>query len=513
MVKKNINILFGKIFYGVLFAALIPLLLFFWGSSLDKIKSVLLPTPELAVFALALLFLGAFLVFKAMLDLFFLGKGLPMNVFPPHKFVTKGIYAWLAHPIYFGAGMIAFGIALWFESPAGLFVVAPVFILAMVSLVGGYEHFSYVKIFGNAALRHRPILSLPPVGLFRRFLISSAIFISVATYLLMLIYLFDLNFDDNQPLFWLIIGLILLLSLNYPMIWRSLKKASEATANSRKDYMFFGGKFRIINHGLYSGLAGFIAVLIGGYIIGNNFAILIFSVCTILGGALFAQLRWGNPSLLRPYGFWGGFIGGAAGMLLIKLLFNVPIHQSMLAAALSMPLAQAMGRMRCLSQGCCHGIIASKNIGIRVWQNQSRVVTLSGLKGKAIHATQLYSILFNLWLALLLFAMWYSQKFGAPLIIGMYLILTGIERFTEDAYRGEKQTRMARGLQENQYIAIAALLIGIAISLLPFPALIPALGCWNLGLFITAGIGAVFAAFAMSMDFPKSKSRFSRLSG
>ena len=52
-------------------------------------------------------------------------------------------------------------------------------------------------------------------------------------------------------------------------------------------------------------------------------------------------------------------------------------------------------------------------------------------------------------------------------IIGLYFILTGIERFTEDAYRGEIQTRFRKGLRENQWIALGSLLIGIALTMIP----------------------------------------------
>jgi phosphatidylglycerol:prolipoprotein diacylglycerol transferase len=512
MVKNNEKILLGKVLYGIFFAILVPLFLFFWAASLDKAKSVNLPAPDWPIFALVIA-VGALLVIKGMRDLLVLGGGLPMNAFPPKKFVAKGIYTWFAHPIYLGTGLVAFGAALLFKSPAGLYIVAPVFVLAMISLVNGYEHFSLIKFFGSATSQHHPIFSLSSDTTQSRFLIGFVIFILASLYFSVSFYLLGFNFKADMSVFCLAIGLILVLSLNYAKVWDNLRNFSEKVANSRKDYIFFGGKFRIISHGFYSGLAGFVAVLIAGFVIGNNFAVLILISCAILGGALFAQLRWGSPSLMRPYGFWGGIIGGTIGMLLIRVSFGVPLYQTMLAAALSVPPAQAVGRLRCLEQGCCHGITTSQTLGIRVWQDQSRVVMLSDLKGKPIHATQLYSILFNLWLALLLFAMWYSQKFSAPLVIGMYFILTGIERFTEDAYRGEKQTRMSWGLQENQYIAIGALLIGVIISLMPFPASIPALGRKDLNLLGTALVGGIFTAFAMSMDFPKSKLKFSRLSG
>ena len=40
---------------------------------------------------------------KGMLDLTCFGHGLPMNAYPPHTFVTQGMYLLFSHPIYLGA--------------------------------------------------------------------------------------------------------------------------------------------------------------------------------------------------------------------------------------------------------------------------------------------------------------------------------------------------------------------------------------------------------------------------
>lgn len=284
-------------------------------------------------------------------------------------------------------------------------------------------------------------------------------------------------------------------------------------ANSRHDWVFFNGKFRIVNHSIYSGLASAVGAGIYGYIIGNNLAALILTFCVISGAAGFARFRWGSTSLLRPFGYWGTILGGILGITLIGILFDISLYQSAIAGVLCAPFTQAIGRLRCLSQGCCHGIVTGKELGIRVWQSQSRVVVLSGLKGEYILPTQLFSVLFNLLLGLLLFSVWASHEFSGSLIVGFYFILTGIERFTEDAYRGEKQTKLAMGLKENQWIAIAALVVGIIITIIPFPLSKNALGGLNLALLGTALLGGLIAAFAMSMDFPGSNARFSKLSG
>ncbi|MGZ3644260.1 MAG: prolipoprotein diacylglyceryl transferase family protein [Ktedonobacteraceae bacterium] len=206
-------------------------------------------------------------------------------------------------------------------------------------------------------------------------------------------------------------------------------------------------------------------------------------------------------------------MGGGVGGLIVTFVFGIPLITIALAAVLCAPFAQAIGRLRCLVQGCCHGTVTTKNLGIRIWQSQSRVVAISGLKGQYILNTQLYSMLFNLPLGFLLWSLWLSQSVNCSFIIGLYFILTGIERFTEDAYRGEIQTRYRKGLRENQWIALGALLIGIALTMIPTSLPGNPAGTLNLTLFATMVVGGFLAAFAMSMDFPKSTLRYSRLSG
>jgi prolipoprotein diacylglyceryltransferase len=194
-------------------------------------------------------------------------------------------------------------------------------------------------------------------------------------------------------------------------------------------------------------------------------------------------------------------------------LFGESLAVIALAGVLCAPFAQALGRLRCLVQGCCHGVVTDQRFGIRVWQPQSRVCVLSGLQGRWILIPQLYSILFNLMLGLLLWALWLAESFPVSFIIGLYLILTAIERFAEDGYRGETQTKIIKGLLESQWVAVAGLLLGIGITMIPSGVVPFAHARIDFGLVISAVGGGLFSAFAMGMDFPRSTLRFSRLSG
>ena len=585
MVKQRGSFL-GKVLYGSVFVVILPAMLLCWAFVLDR--SIDWPVPPLPILAAGSIIGGMVFLLKGMLDLTRLGHGLPMNAYPPQTFVTQGMYSLFSHPIYLGAVFLSAGIAVWFQSSSGLYIITPILALMTLSFVYGYERPDMEKRFGSVIHHYSPFFSLPLssenkaqwlkkvamclriffpwmlIGYFvdyahctrtcngtfmglmttqpwqnwlsivwlipyiylvvvllvartEKSLLQKTIAGTLATVVGMYLYIMLPAFGfplSNTTWNWTIVSIALvILAMNYRLIWSTLQRVSEWIGNSRHDWLFAGGRFRIINHSLYSGLGGAVAVGILSYVIGNPLAALVLLVCGLIGAAVFAQVLWGSNVLARPYGYWGAVVGGGVGGLVVTFVFGIPLTTIALAAVLCAPFAQAIGRLRCLVQGCCHGIVTTQNLGIRIWQSQSRVVAISGLKGQYILNTQLYSILFNIPLGLLLWGLWLSQSVSSTFIIGLYFILTGVERFTEDAYRGEIQTRFRKGLRENQWIALGAVLIGIGITMLPtsLPGNPP--GTLNLAFFATVVVGGFLTAFAMSMDFPKSTLRFSRLSG
>jgi hypothetical protein len=92
----------------------------------------------------------------------------------------------------------------------------------------------------------------------------------------------------------------------------------------------------------------------------------------------------------------------------------------------------------------------------------------------------------------------------------MYLILTGLGRFVEEALRGEPQTPIVGGLRLYQWIAILSVVVGAVFTLLPSmgEAQPPQLS-W---LAPITGFGfGVFTWIALGVDFPNSNKRFARL--
>jgi prolipoprotein diacylglyceryltransferase len=298
------------------------------------------------------------------------------------------------------------------------------------------------------------------------------------------------------------------LALNAATLWRAIRALAEWIANSWREWRF--GPVRVINHGAYVGAAGFLAIWISTVLAGPGHlaAILVAASAALVGAALWAQFVEGSSQLLRPYGFYGGLLGGTLGALAAPL-FHTSIWLLLGVFSAAGSLVQASGRLRCLVQGCCHGRPAPEDVGIRYTHPNSRVCRLSHWKGLPLHPTPVYSILWNGAVTLLLFRLWSAHQ-SLHMITGLYFILSGMGRFVEESYRGEPQTAVRFGLRLYQWSAIASVLLGALISAFDNGEVAPA-PCFQWNGVLPAAFFGLLVCCAMGLDFPNSTRRFSRL--
>jgi len=640
----KINTFINKILYTLLFVAVIPLLLILWAKYTGDI--IKLPVPGNLLSGYILLVSGALFVFTGMWSLWRFGNGLPMNAFPPKKFVKKGIYAFMKHPIYFGASLISFGLSAVTRSASGFWLVSPLFTLMIVAYVVGFENERTQAVFGKQ--EYKPFLSLPDVSdtapAFSQRL-SSYILVFVPWIIIYGAFIFigapegtistNLSLEEHIPVrelsgvFWLFTCLFALsvpfiiktrkglrcfitdlwfaiiitgfIYLLFPLvvrqrdfvphsffgqliffersiegeaaalpsfrviwafisatyfsrrfihsgwlwyslavlisvscvttgihsipdvvagfcmfliifyrhrIWDYIRLLSENISNSWREWRW--GPARIINHGFYGGMAGFTGTMLIGFFLGRQHAIagFIILIFVIIGAGLWAQIIEGSSKLLRPYGYYGGLIGGIIACVLTSLLFSINLFTLLASCAMAGPWIQCIGRLRCLVQGCCHGKPSDENIGIRFTHPYSRVNKISGMSGIPLHPTQLYSIATNIITGLVLIRL-FSIGMSPTFIIGIYLIFNGSGRFVEESFRGEAQTPYWAGMRIYQWIAIINILVGVFVSAIPCNEVM----LFNpniLSLFLAIGTG-ILVTFASGVDFPESNRRFARL--
>lgn len=304
---------------------------------------------------------------------------------------------------------------------------------------------------------------------------------------------------------------IFLLVRSYGRIWDVLRRAAELMANSWRQWRV--GPIRIINHGFYAGAAGTVGLWLALSFVGpgSRVATTIVHVSGLLGAGLWAQRLEGSSELSRPFGYFGSLVGCSAASVGLALA-GLPALLPLAATAAAAPWIQAIGRGRCLVQGCCHGSPSPASVGIRYRDPHSRVVALSDLSNRPLHPTPLYSMLSNVVIGVLLLRLWLVGA-SIGLIGGLYLILAGVSRFVEESYRGEPQTPIVGKLRLYQWTAIAAVVAGIGLTSLGGPpAPHPSDWLGPLSLAIAVAFGLVTTA-AMGVDFPESRRRYARLSG
>ena len=621
----------GKLIYSLIFMVVLPIGLLLWAKNASH--AVFLPPVASATWGLMLSIGGGILVFTGMYALWHFGQGLPMNGYPPPKFVQDGAFKLLPHPIYTGFVLLCFGVSIYAGSAIGFWLISPIATLGCMALVWGYEridllqrfpsaprqywlaippnrvdkpsaiHFASVYLclllpwvllnasvlWANQAVVHTPLLVLSSLEFnpnvhwsmsiaaaiwffvaplfartqqqLRQFFISGLLGGMAVMYLAFMLPLIGLGHNSRiEGTFWLHGGLSIswfwiwvatalyhislpafrsaitvlsgLLTLGLllnsrdpiahllsgtvgfafafyaPSIWSFLRRSAEKVANSWKEWVF--GPVRVINHGFYVGFGAFVGTVIGSILAGEEYAfgLVVVSVFLTVCAGLWGQFIEGSDKLKRPFGWYGSMVGVFLAILVIQWM-GLNVWMMLGVFAVFMPWVQAIGRMRCLVNGCCHGSPSSEHLGIHYVHPRSRVCFISNLKGTALHPTQLYAMI---WLALvggLQFRLWYSGA-SMSLLIGLYLMLNGLGRFVEEAYRGEPQTPIFAKLRLYQWAAVASLLIGMVITVFesPLPPAYTGIG-WRT---LSAGmINWAIIQFLMGIDFPKSNLRFSRL--
>jgi hypothetical protein len=295
----------------------------------------------------------------------------------------------------------------------------------------------------------------------------------------------------------------------YDTVWSWVRKGAEVVANAWREWRI--GPVRVLNHGFFGGLSMAVGVLIVGSAVGPSFfpGGAMGAVLGLLGAAAWAQKLEGSPALLRPFGFYGSVVGVSAGVVLAGL-FSGSGWILLGGFAVAAPWIQAIGRFRCLIQGCCHGGPAPAHVGIRYFHNRSRVTRLSNLAGVPLYPTPVISILGNVIIGALLVRLW-SLGVPPPFVAGVYLLLSGLARFMEESYRAEPQTKRVGPLHIYHWFAIASVIIGAVLT--GFDADPPAV--WihfpTLEMGLVAVAMGLAAAVAMGVDVPGSNRRFSRL--
>ncbi len=297
---------------------------------------------------------------------------------------------------------------------------------------------------------------------------------------------------------------------NYRVIWWKLLTANEYLANSWACHQF--GRVRVIYSGLVAGLAAFCGVLLASFLAGADNAALVGIICLtgLVGAGTWGFIIEGGEKLARPFGYYGFVLGTCFAILALAAGGLHDIGVLAAATVTGGAFGQAIGRTRCMIQGCCHGRPVEHGPGICVHNEKSRIVANENLSHQPLYPTQLFSLIINILITFLLLHMWWNM-WTWTVLVGAYFILSSLSRFVEENYRGESQTPVVKGLNLYQWASLGGLALGLGLACIESQPL-QMMVSFESSAFFTAIIAGLFVFVAMGIDFPNYNGPLSRLS-
>ncbi len=193
----------------------------------------------------------------------------------------------------------------------------------------------------------------------------------------------------------------------------------------------------------------------------------------IIGAKLWYVALYGMDALFSREGlvWYGGFLGGTLGVILMGWWRKVPIRWTMHLMAPTMAAAYAVGRVGCYVVGDDYGRPSTLPWAV-AFPEGAPPTTVAALRGfgsvlpesmapgtvLAVHPTQLYEV----GMMLIVFAVlwrWRLSARGTGWLFGAYLVFGGIERFLVEILRA-KDDRFFGPFTIAQVTSIGLIVIG-----------------------------------------------------
>lgn len=212
------------------------------------------------------------------------------------------------------------------------------------------------------------------------------------------------------------------------------------------------------------GIMMMVGFLVGGWLIGlelkrrrlNQEYAADIVIAALIGGVLGAKLWYvaltRDPGALLSRGglvWYGGFVGGAAAVLINGWRLKVPARWTMHVTAPALAAAYALGRVGCFLVGDDYGRPTDLPWGVAFPRGlpPSTAANLTGFRVAipegtdpstvlAVHPTQLYEVTIMLLVFALLWTLRTRER-GTGWLFGVYLMLAGLERFFVEIFRAK----------------------------------------------------------------------------
>jgi phosphatidylglycerol---prolipoprotein diacylglyceryl transferase len=205
-------------------------------------------------------------------------------------------------------------------------------------------------------------------------------------------------------------------------------------------------------------------------------------VAAVIGGIVGAKLWYvvltrDAGALLERGGlvWYGGFIGGCAGVIINGALKKVPIRYTAQLVAPAIPIGYALGRVGCFMVQDDYGVPTSLPWGMRFpeglpastafnMNSQFGVPIPEGVlptEVLAVHPTQLYEVILMTAAFALIWRL-RNRPMGTGWLFGLYLALAGLERFAIEFLRA-KDDRFFGGFTLAQFTSVTLVTVGVVV--------------------------------------------------
>lgn len=234
------------------------------------------------------------------------------------------------------------------------------------------------------------------------------------------------------------------------------------------------GNFLIPYYGLMIVAGIFFAVLLGWILMKkhqknfDDFLLMaaVCGLCGIIGAKLLylvlsadkidfsrlLDLKYLNAVMSGGFVFYGGLIGGFAGLLICRKVFKLDVMELLNLCIACIPIVHGFGRIGCGLVGCCYGC-PYDGPGAILYRN-----SLFAPNKEYLFPVQFTEAAVNFSIAIVLLLL--AKKLTGSKGIELYLILYAVMRFVLEFFRYDDVERgMLFGISTSQYISIGILVL------------------------------------------------------
>ncbi len=239
--------------------------------------------------------------------------------------------------------------------------------------------------------------------------------------------------------------------------------------------LFRWGELVFVTFGLFASVGAFLSLAgMGAILIGQGVRPEIFLTIALLGSVAVVVGSWvagqafdyrlllQNPrqALRRPvFVSWGGVLAVIIVMGLMAPFSGVSVLLLLDAAARALPIGHALGRLGCMSYGCCFGRPTSGPLAVTYRHRDAKAVRVAGLQHVPLHPAAFYEAVLDLGILIAVNA---ASLFGAPIGIptALALMLYGLGRFAIEFTRNNDGRMVVGLLSINHLISLALVALG-----------------------------------------------------